>query len=448
MAGAGVAAAVAPAGPGRFAAADAAWRALLDDAVIDDAGAADAAANAAAGAPDAGPMLLGGFGFDPDGPRAARWRGFPAARLVLPRVQLVAAGGAHWFTANVVVGPDGDPGDASGDPLGDPLGAAFGGGAGGVAEAVRLAYALTAGGAPGASAASGARAGGVCLADEVPAAGWRALVADAVSAIRGGALEKVVVARAVRAVAPDAFDVVAALRALRARYPDCYVFGYWAEGGAADGAADRAAFVGASPERLVRVDGERVRATSLAGSAPRGPGDDGGAALLASAKDRAEHAIVRGALVGALGELCDGVEAATEPSVRALANVYHLQTDVRGRLRAGRSVFDLVARLHPTPAVGGSPRPAALRFLAEREGLDRGWYAGPVGWVGRAGGEFAVALRSGLVRGAEAWLFAGCGIVADSDPAREYDESRAKLRAMEQALAAATSGAASGAASD
>jgi isochorismate synthase len=254
-------------------------------------------------------------------------------------------------------------------------------------------------------------------------------VDDAVAAIRAGVLEKVVLAREVRLGGDAPFDVADALRRLRAAYRDCYVFGLWRGG---------RAFVGASPERLVRLDGRVVRASSLAGSVRRGetPAEDSRLVddLRESDKDRVEHAVVRDALVSALGDLCDGVTADDEPSVLTLRQIHHLHTEVRARLRAGRSILDLVRRLHPTPAVGGQPRAAALGFLRAHEDLDRGWYAAPVGWIGRDAGEFAVALRSALIIDAEATLYAGCGVVADSDAEREYAESALKLRPMEQAL--------------
>ena len=152
--------------------------------------------------------------------------------------------------------------------------------------------------------------------------------------------------------------------------------------------------------------------------------------------------MVTDALRDGLAELCDDVRAPAEPTLLTVSNVHHLYTPLRARLRAGRGLLDLVARLHPTPAVGGMPRDAALRFLRAHEALDRGWYAGPIGWLGRDGdGEFAVALRSALVDGGEASLFAGCGVMADSDPAEEYAESALKLRAMEAALGLAGEGA-------
>jgi isochorismate synthase EntC len=145
---------------------------------------------------------------------------------------------------------------------------------------------------------------------------------------------------------------------------------------------------------------------------------------------------VRNALYEALAEECENVTAPPEPSLLTLPHVHHLHTQLRGQLREGRTMLDIVERLHPTPAVGGSPRGPALDFIRGHEDLDRGWYAGPIGWIGRNGGELAVALRSALIDGRNATLFAGCGIVADSDPALEYAESSLKLKLMESALAA------------
>ena len=192
---------------------------------------------------------------------------------------------------------------------------------------------------------------------------------------------------------------------------------------------------------LPRLDGRAVQASSLAGSAPRGadPTEDRAhaALLAASAKDLAEHALVREALVDALERLCDHVRAAEVPSLFTLPHVHHLHTAVTGTLRAEHTLIDLVEALHPTPAVGGAPRAAALSYIRANEQLDRGWYAAPVGWMARDRGEFAVGLRSAVIRGRDAVLFAGCGIVAGSDPDSEYAETLLKLRPMEDAITSA-----------
>ena len=198
-------------------------------------------------------------------------------------------------------------------------------------------------------------------------------------------------------------------------------------------------FLGASPERLVRLRHGAVRATCLAGSIARGANAEQdqllGAELLASAKDRAEHEFVVHAICTALADICADQMSAGPLSLMKLRNVQHLFTPIVGRVAVGCDILGMVARLHPTPAMGGVPREPALEIIRRFEGMDRGWYASPVGWVDARGeGEFAVAIRSALLHGAEATLFAGCGIVAGSDPEREYVESCLKLRPVLAAL--------------
>jgi len=390
----------------RFSAVAAAWKSLMQEAVVQDA---------SGGAPGGGPALVGGFTFDPGAPRTPQWRDFPDALLVLPRLQLAAVDGEHWLTTNVLVDAQGEPDT----PLED------------VAAARLWALDRTASEHPPGREGRGTAAGGpLTLASARSTQHWREAVRAATAAVRGGELEKVVLAREVRAHTPHGFDTVRAIRYLRRAYPECFVFGFWHGG---------STFLGASPERLVRADGRVIRASSLAGSIARGDTPDADRALAdelrGSEKDLIEHAIVTRALRDGLGDLCDDVSADTEPSLVTLAQVHHLHTAVRAHLRDGYTLLDLVARLHPTPAVGGEPRDAALAFIREHEGTHRGWYAAPVGWMGRGHGEFAVALRSALVTGADASLYAGCGIVADSDPDAEYAESQLKLRPMELALA-------------
>jgi isochorismate synthase len=246
-------------------------------------------------------------------------------------------------------------------------------------------------------------------------------------------LEKVVTARAVE-WRPDALPRVAdTLRRLERHHAECMVFAV-ARGGRT--------FLGASPERLVKVDGRIVRVTSLAGSTARGgdaAGDaDAATALLDSAKDREEHDIVVRALTAGLAELCDAVSAPAVPALLTLRDVHHLYTPITAHRHDDVEILQLVERLHPSPAVGGAPRQDALAFIREHEKWDRGWYASPVGWLDAGGdGEFAVALRSALVdeAGGSATLFAGCGIVSESVPEDEFMESELKLRAMRNALA-------------
>lgn len=259
---------------------------------------------------------------------------------------------------------------------------------------------------------------------------WRSTVARFAGAVGRGRLDKVVLARQIDVTSELPFDVGALVERLAASAPESTVF-----------AVSRGArtFVGATPERLVQLDGLDFQTVALAGSTRRAldPEDDAqlAAELLASDKEREEHAVVVRMLRHTLAPMAASLRIPDEPSVRQLRHVQHLATEVSGTLREPMGILALVSRLHPTPAVGGAPRELALDLIAEEERQERGWYAGPLGWLDRRGdGEFVVALRCGLVGGSRATLFAGCGIVADSDPDREWDESLIKLRAFGTAL--------------
>lgn len=383
LVGVGSAWAVSAEGAGRFAEADAAWQALLHDAV-GDAGLTPIAIGHA----QPGPVLMGGFAFAPEGPVSPEWEGYPAGLMTLPRICVASSGGESRLVLSRVVTPAGEP-------------------AGAVQQAPRR---QTAGEHP-------------------PGAAWKVRVAASAQAVREGVLRKVVLARSVR-VLGGPFDPIAALHRLSEGYPGCTLFAV---------ARGARCFLGATPERLVRVRSGEVSAMALAGTAPRGRDDEEdrrlGELLLASSKDRIEHAAVVDLLREDLAGACTEVSADDGPSLLKVANVQHLCTPLTARVRPPVTLLDLVARLHPTPAVGGVPRGEALEWIRRQEGLDRGWYAGPIGWVDQRGeGEFAVAIRSALLHGDEAVLFAGCGIVAGSDPDQEYEESRLKLRPMISAL--------------
>ncbi|MGH9083905.1 MAG: isochorismate synthase, partial [Acidimicrobiales bacterium] len=272
--------------------------------------------------------------------------------------------------------------------------------------------------------------GRVTVAPVRPAEWWCELVATATKAMREAGpdgLQKVVLARELTVEADQPFDRAAILARLRTAYPGCFLFHV-------DG------FLGASPELLVGRAGDVVRAQPMAGTAPRGgdPSTDArlGAALLASPTYRHEHQITIDMVYDALLPWCSYLDYEAEPSVVGVANVQHLATMVEGRLsQPAPSVLDLVGALHPTPAVSGWPRDLADAWIADHEGFDRGRYAGAVGWVDRAGnGTWAVSIRCADVDGATARLYAGNGIVADSDPATELAETQAKLQAVLSAL--------------
>jgi menaquinone-specific isochorismate synthase len=260
---------------------------------------------------------------------------------------------------------------------------------------------------------------------------WCAAVATAVERIDAGELQKVVLARDLLVSADVPLDPRRLLRRLAARFPDCWTF-------AVDG------LLGATPELLLRRSGRALSARVLAGTAPRGAGADDdrlAAELISSVKDRSEHALAVDSLVRALEPFCATLDAPAEPDLLTLANVRHLASDVTGTQRRtgshGRAgLLALVGAVHPTAAVCGTPTPDAAAVIAELEGMDRGRYAGPVGWLdARGDGEFGLALRCAeLVGDDSARLFAGCGIVAGSDPAAELAETQSKFAAFQAAL--------------
>jgi menaquinone-specific isochorismate synthase len=268
---------------------------------------------------------------------------------------------------------------------------------------------------------------------------WSSSVARITGAVGRGRLDKVVLARRVDLRSDVPADPASVLRRLErsdrtdpspgARLPST-LFAF-ARGGRT--------FLGSSPERLASVRGGSLRTMALAGTAPRGSdaAQDAalGAALLASDKEREEHAVVAAMLRQTLDPLVVELGLPRTPRIVRSARVQHLVSDAVGTLRPGVGMFEVTQLLHPTPAVAGWPTQAALDLLDEESTLDRGWYAGPVGWIDRhVDGDLAVAIRAGLLDGCEASLFAGCGIVADSEPDREWDEARLKLRVMGEAL--------------
>jgi len=272
------------------------------------------------------------------------------------------------------------------------------------------------------------------------AAEWRDQVVAITDAIAGGTCSKIVAARTAMIALAGAVRPGDLLAALDQRHADCVRVLLQPP--------NAGTLVAATPERLVRRDGELVWCDALAGTRSIAvPGDDPGAPgvrdrivgdasaeLRASRKDRREHALVVDAIRAALAD-CADVDAPAEPDIRVLRHVVHLHTPFRARLGEPRHVLELAARLHPTPAVGGTPREIAVDWIRSREPVARGWYAAPVGWFDLDGnGELAVAIRSGVLAGNRAHLWAGAGIVAGSDPDRELAETELKLRAMLGAL--------------
>jgi isochorismate synthase len=418
LAGIGAAHIIRASGSRRFASAAQAWRDLLDQALID----------APAGAWATGPLLMGGFSFDPLRAHNAEWSAFPDCMLMLPRATVLSGDEGCRLTMNCVVTAESDV-----EREADALHALY----------ERIARSSTA-----EQEQTPARVQAT-LREALPGARWQAKVAETAREIRAGRYAKVVLARQAELDLPATpqAQTARALRRLRAAFPGSFRFAFAVpeRRAEADAVPRETIFLGATPERLVRLEGGAVEATVLAGSARRGATAEEdhllGQELLESAKDRHEHAVVAMMLRVSLAAFCRTLDSPEAPTLMRLRNVQHLYTPVHGHLDGPRSILELLARLHPTPAVGGFPRQAALRVIREREELDRGWYAAPVGWIDRHGqGEFAVAIRSALVHtredtgGSEARLFAGCGIMGDSDPEREYVESTVKMQAMLHAL--------------
>lgn len=353
---------------------------------------------------DARPRLFGGFAFHEDhrnqGPDAT-WHGYPGARFVLPAIQLTMGAGGTWLTA-AATGPNPET----------------------QAESRLDAWEdrLTALPAFEPQAHSGVRDTRPTPSKE----GWREQVLEATDNIRSGDLRKVVLAQSLAVDLDRPVDVPGALGRLSETYPGCFRFLFEPATGST--------FFGATPERLVTLDGETVRTEALAGSTGRGdtPEEDEWLAdqLRESSKDGHEHRLVVEAILDQLQPFAGDIRTGAR-TVRRLDTVQHLQTPIRADLARDAHVLSLVEALHPTPAVGGLPPNAALETIRETEAFDRGWYASPVGWLDADGnGTFAVALRSGLATERTATLFAGAGIVADSDPDEEYDELLLKYGPM------------------
>ena len=385
-------------GEDRFRQMAARWRALARDALADDAD----------GPGGAGLVALGGFAFAPNGGGSPAWTGFAPGSLIVPELSLARRGDAAWITVNVALTPDDTAGAASERVVTR------------LAELRRAPLPLL----------DPVPVGTYGVVSAMPPAHYEEAVARAVQRIAAGEFQKVVLAREVEVHAPVAHDPAAVFGLLREAFPSSFTY--------AVGRGD-ATFIGATPELLIRREGQRASTVALAGSTRRSADpavdDHLGEQLLRSDKDREENAIVARRIARTLTPFSVWVTAAPEPVVVKVANIQHLAAPIRAQLASPLDAVELVGHLHPTPAVGAEPR-AAIDVIPALEGFDRGWYAGPVGWTDASGdGEFCVALRCALVRGSLGRCYAGCGIVRDSDPAAELAETEVKLQVMLPALA-------------
>jgi isochorismate synthase len=374
------------AGDDRLLAASRLWRRVCESI-----------AGPAAATPISGPIAVGGFAYRPDRDPGEPWSGFPALLLRVPAVAVTRVRGRTYATA------------AS-------------------AEAEALLELGEAGNLPGLRAPAARKLEVTPVRNPLA---WTAAVESAAASLRAGDAAKVVLAREVLARGDGVVSAAMVARSLRAAYPSCFI--YLITG------ADGTAFAGASPELLVRRSADRAFSQPMAGSVARGATDAEDERLARqledSAKDAVEHRIVSEFVVDALRPFAMSVTA-RPPEVVRFTNIQHLATSVTAELsQPPADALRLAAALHPTPAVGGWPRDAANALIDELEGMERGWYAGAVGWIdGRGDGEFAVALRCGLLWEDGARLYAGVGVMPDSDPARELEETELKFKALLTAL--------------
>ena len=399
-AGLGVTLEVEAAGPDRFTVLERRWRGFSERAVCDFPDAP----------PGAGLVAVAGFAFADDGAGSPQWCGFGAASLIVPAVWLARRAGSTWLTCNVLVDAEDHDLEELVQRAIEPLG-----------RLVERPLPLF----------DPAPVGQFAVHSPMPPAHYEEAVARAVQRIQAGELEKVVLAREVQVTAPQAHDPGAVFDVLRGGFPECFVYAV----GRGDGT-----FIGATPELLVRRDGNRASTVALAGSTRRSADpavdDHLGESLLRSDKNRHENLVVAERITKALAPYSVWVTVAPEPVLIKVANIQHLAAPIRAQLTESVGALALAGALHPTPAVGGEPDAVAKRLIPALEGLDRGWYAGTLGWTDTSGdGEFCVALRCALLRGELASCYAGCGIVADSEPAAELAETEVKLQALLPVLA-------------
>ncbi|MCB0207810.1 MAG: isochorismate synthase [Anaerolineae bacterium] len=362
-----------------------------------------------------GPRLFGGFSFQVEDKPQALWSAFPAARFVLPRIQLMQfADDETWLTVNQPLGPKDNPEEVAWQ----------------MHEEIRRMLVI-ANLEQGEVAKVTSKQVHRSFDDIMTPETWNRLVSRITCLIRRGDLEKVVLARARRMRSKEPIDPIDVMIRLKQNYPDCYRFLFEPVPGHA--------FYGASPELLAEVTKSELRTAALAGSIRRGetPEEDDalGQELMTNPKERHEQALVVDVMEEKLRPIMTRLEIAPEPNLLKLSNIQHLQTAITGRIKRSKGILPVIEALHPTPALGGRPRDVALSIINEAEPVSRGWYGSPIGWIDpRQNGIFAVAIRSALSVNRETMLYAGAGIVADSVPKKEWRETQLKFKALTDAL--------------
>ncbi|MFT9487867.1 isochorismate synthase MenF [Tepidibacillus infernus] len=376
------------------------WTKLLDQIILNDESEGSVIGT--------GPLLLGGFSFDPYKPKSSLWQEFKDGMMFLPAFMLTHLRGDSWLTINLQVAENDDP-EQTAMKLENELNTLLKEKEESLDCEKDQSYKT--------------------MIQEVEPESWIHSVRKATHQIQQGRLEKVVLARELQLQATDTILAEDILYRLREQQPASYIFAI--ENG-------EKCFIGASPERLVKKEGNQLLTTCLAGTIRRGKTIEQdvelGQQLLHDRKNRYEHDLVVQMIRSAMEEGCSKVVTPSEPILYKLKDVQHLYTPIVG-YSDSTSILDMVERLHPTPALGGYPREQAMELIRKEEILDRGWYGAPVGWLDRQGnGEFVVAIRSGMIYHHLASLFAGCGIVEDSIAESEYEETMIKFKPMLTAI--------------
>ncbi|MDX8044790.1 isochorismate synthase [Gracilibacillus sp. S3-1-1] len=355
-----------------------------------------------------GPIALGGFPFDAQEQSEELWSDFTGSKFRVPTFLLTVENDKAFLTTTVYIEKESNV-----DKLATDL----------VTDRNRLLHAET----------STYRDNRIVLQHEVDPNQWKKLVKKATTTIETEQVDKIVLARELQLEFDEVCDLGTVLRELEKKQENSFIFA-WEK--------DDACFVGATPERLVKVENDQLLSACIAGTAPRGKTEEEdkeiGQQLLDDEKNQHEHQIVVNMIKGAVRSCATSVEMPNAPVLYPLKNLQHLYTPVQAQLAEGYTLLDVVEKLHPTPALCGFPRESSLDFLRKFEQLERGWYGAPIGWFDQSfNGEFAVAIRSALVRSDQASLFAGCGVVVDSDPDIEYEETGVKFTPMLHALGGA-----------
>lgn len=379
----------------RFQETERQWNELLATAMIDNP----------YEVPGTGVLALGGMSFDPKRNPSYLWDRYQSSQFIVPKYMLTKHNGAYYFTVTVQVEIDDDYRQLSRD----------------IDREKQSLFESEVTFPTGAS---------IVAKEEVKKNQWLDIVDQAIEAINNDKAKKIVLAREMRLQLNKSVEIGVMLKKLLHLQTNSYIF-----------AVERGenCFIGATPERLVSLAGNKLLSACVAGTAPRGrtivEDDNISNSLLHDDKNREEHGYVVKMIRQAMEQYCKDIDIPSQPVIYPLKNLQHLYTPVTAILKEGYSIFDVIEQLHPTPALGGVPREASLAFIREHECFDRGWYGAPIGWLdSNKHAEFAVAIRSGLIQGDEASLFAGCGIMKDSDPTLEYEETNIKFLPILSAL--------------